>query len=452
MSLGSSNLKQSDLETASPSRFPVTPLIAGILLLGILLAIGILPRLRRNAEIKALALEHSSSVVKVDVIKPHPSLASNDLTQPATTQAIQETIVAGRTSGYVRKWYVDIGAKVRAGQLLAEIDVPENIQLLNEAQRQAQEAEQAVTQGKAEIAQAQAAVEQAEATVRQAKTNLELARINIERSRTLVAQGVVSRQDTDDKQAVYDARQADYEAAQAALRAKQSAIKAQQSINEGRIFNSSARKANAQKFADIKSLQRIVAPYDGIITARWVENGTLVNATGGTANNPGLFKVSKVGTIRVFSSVPQTYAPSIQIGLPARVEVKELAPKVYAGKVVGTSHAIDPASRAMVAEVRVSNDDGRFLPGMYAQVKFSIPRTTTSYLVPAGALVTNAEGTQVIVVRPDNTAHFQVVEIGRDFGKEIEILSGLKGDEQIVATPSDELGEKTKVEVRKPAK
>src|SRR5262249_54421969 len=311
--------------------------------------------------------------------------------------------VAARTSGYVRRWLVGIGQPVRAGQLLAEIDVPETNQQLLEAQQEAAEANQNVAQGKAELAQAQASLEQSEAALKQARTNLELARVNLERSKTLVAQGVLSRQDLDDKQAIFDARQADVEAAQANVRSRQSAIHAQQSAIDARQSTSSARQASVQRFADLKSFQKVVAPFDGIVTARYIEVGTLITPSGGTASQPGLYKVSRLDTIRVFVNVPQAYAPAVNAGLETSVEVKELAPRKYTGKVIGTTHSVDQTSRTMLAEIRVTNPDHQFLPGMYAQVKFTLPATKHSVLIPVGALVVNGAGTQVILVRADHT-------------------------------------------------
>src|SRR5262249_32496171 len=155
--------------------------------------------------------------------------------------------------------------------------------------------------------------------------------------KTLVSQGVLSRQDLDDKQAAFDARQADVEAAQATVRSRQSAIKAQQSAIDARQATSSARKATAQRFADLKSFQQVVAPFDGVATARYIEVGTLITPSGGTATQPGLYKISRLDTIRVFVNVPQSYAPAIHAGLETTVEVKELAPRKYTGKVIGTA-------------------------------------------------------------------------------------------------------------------
>lgn len=448
MSLGSSNQ-----EIVKPvSRVSKTPFIAGGLLLVVLLAVGILPRLKRHSELAASAQKQEHAVPVVETITPRPAEASNELILPATTQAIQETIVSARTSGYVRRWLIGIGQPVKAGQLMAEIDVPETNLLLSQAQQEFAESNQAVAQGKAELAQAEAGLQQSEAQLKQARTNLELARVNLQRSKTLAMQGVVSQQDTDDKQAIFDTRLADIEVAQAAVRSHQSSVKAQQATINARISTSGARQANAQRFAEIQSHQKVVAPFDGIVTARYIEVGTLITPSGGTAAAPGLYRVSRLDTIRIFVNVPQAFAPAVNAGLETEIIVKELSPRKYTGKVLGTTHSIDTASRTMMAEIRVPNADHQFLPGMYAQVKFTLPTTKRSVTIPAGAMVVNAAGTQVVVVRADQTIHFQPVEIGRDFGKEIEIVAGLGGGEAIIATPSDALHEGMRVQVSRPHK
>ncbi|MBS1812434.1 MAG: efflux RND transporter periplasmic adaptor subunit [Acidobacteria bacterium] len=419
------------------------------LLLIILLIAGILPRLKRHNELAAMTHEQEQSLPVVTVAGPRKAEATNELILPATTQAIQETMIYARHGGYVRRWLAGMGQDVRAGQLLAEISAPESDQQLGAARQEAVEAEQTVTQTRSELGQVQASLEQAEASLKQARTNLELARVNLERSKTLVAQGVVSQQDTDDKQALYDARQADLEAAQANIRARQAAVKAQQSAIDSKAAGFKARQANVQRLEEIHSFQRVVAPYDGTITARNVEVGVLISATGATPTGTGLFRLAKMDIIRVFINVPQTYVTAMEKGLPAEVQVKELPQKVFTGNVIGTSHYIDPATRTLMVEVRVPNPTRQLLPGMYAQVKFALPSVQDAVIIPATALVANAEGTQVLTLRPDQTVHVQKIEVGRDYGKEIEVIAGLQGDESIITNPSDALHEGTRVQVSK---
>lgn len=425
-----------------------TALIGAALLLIVLLIAGIIPRLKRQDELSAMAREQQDALPIVTIAKPHKAEASNELILPATTQAIQDTMIYARQGGYVRRWLAGLGQSVKAGQLLAEISAPESTQEISAARQEVTESEQTVTQTRAELGQAQAGLEQAEAALKQARTNLELARVNLERSKALVAQGVVSRQDTDDKQAVYDARQADVEAAQANIRARQAAIKAQQSAIDSRSANVKARQANVQRLEELHAFQKVVAPFDGIITQRNIEVGVLIHENGATAAGTGLYRLAKMDTIRVFISVPQTYVPAMKKGLSVEMQVKEF-PQPFPGTVFGTAHAVDPATRTMMVEVRIPNPTLQLLPGMFAQVKFALPSLQEAVVIPATALVTGAEGTQVLTLRADQTVHVQKIEVGRDYGKDIEVIGGLQGDESIITNPSDAMHEGTRVQVAK---
>lgn len=434
----------------SGGRAPKTALIAGVLLLAVLLVIGVLPRLKRRSELTATAREQAEALPLVNTAKPRLSGATTELILPATTQAIQETIISARTSGYVRKWFAGMGMRVKPGQLLAEIDVPETAQEVREAKQQTSEAEQTVAQARAELAQAQAGLEQAEAALKQAQTNATLARVNLERSKTLVAQGIVSRQDTDDKQAIFDARQADVEAAQANVRVRQASIKAQQAAIDAKQSGVSARQANQQRLTERQSFERVVAPYEGVITGRNVEVGTLINESGGTPTSSGLYRIARMDTIRVFIFVPQTYVAVMQPGLDAEVLVKELPDQKFVGKVIGTSHAIDPTTRTLMVEVRVPNPGWHLLPGMSVNVKFNLPAPQRAWLIPVSALNVNADGTQVFIVKPDQTVHAIKVVLGRDLGKEVEVLEGLSEGDAVVSNPTDALREGVRVQANKP--
>ena len=433
------------------ARIGRTALLGGAGLLVLLLAAGILPRLRQRTELAEAARDQQRASLAVTVAAPKPGAPTSELVLPANTQAIQETIIYARTGGYVRRWHAGMGQKVRAGQLLAELDAPLTEQQLREARQQATEAEQTVIQARSELSQAQAALEQAQAAQKQARTNLEIARLNLERARTLVAQGVVSQQETDDKQALYDARLADLEAAQANVRARQAAVQAQTSAIESRVAGFKARQANVQRLVELQGFEKVTAPYEGTITARNIEVGVLINENGALSSGNGLYRIARLDTIRIFIYVPQTYFALMRPGLPAEIRVRELPDKVFTGNVVGTSHAIDPATRTLMVEVRLPNRDETLLPGMYAQVRFALPVSRPTLLVPVSALVVNADSTQLMLLRPDQTIHIQKVEIGRDLGKEIEIVSGLAPDDLVVTNPSDAFREGLRVEVEKPA-
>lgn len=453
------DLEQEKAAVQEPWAAPVRPrgrrwktaILGGVALLALLLLAGILPRLRQRSELVEAARDQQRAMLAVTVAAPKQGAPTNELVLPATTQAIQETIIYARAGGYVRRWYAGMGQNVRAGQLLAEIDAPLTEQQLLEARQQAAEAEQTVTQARSELSQAQASLEQAQAAQKQARTNLELARINLERSKTLVAQGVVSRQDTDDKQALYDARFADLEASQANVRARQAALQAQASAIESKSAGFKARQANVQRLVELQAFEKVTAPYNGTITARNLEVGVLINENGALSSGNGLYRIARLDTIRIFINVPQTYFALMQPGLPAEIQVRELPDKTFTGNVIGTSHSLDPATRTLMVEIRIPNRDQQLLPGMYAQVKFTLPSLRPSLLIPVGALVVNADSTQIMLLRPDQTIHIQKVEVGRDFGKEIEILSGLSPQDSVITNPSDAFREGLRVQVDKPA-
>ncbi len=439
-------------ENPAPKRISKTAVVGILSLLTILLVIGILPRLKRRSELSALANEQSQSLPIVNIQKPREGEATNELILPATASAYQDTIIAARSGGYVRRWIAGLGQKVQAGELLAEIAAPETDQELREARQQELEANQVVTQGQAELAQAQASLEQAQATLKQAETNLELARVNLERSKSLAAQGIVAHQDTDDKQATFDARKADVEAAQAIIRARQSTVRAQQSVIKSRQSNVGGRQANVQRLVELKAFEQVRAPFAGVITARTVEVGALVNAAGGTATSNGLYRIAKIDTIRTWVNVPQTYVPAMKLGVVGEVLVKEMPDEKFIGKIASTSNSIDLATRTLLVEVRVPNPGHKLLPGMSVQVKFALPSASRALLIPVSALVVNAKGTQVLTVGNNQKVHEIKVEVGRDFGKDIEILSGLTADSSVILNPTDTMHEGTEVQVAKPVK
>lgn len=440
-------------EIAKRSRSAIKTVVVSLLaLLALLLVIGVLPRLKRQNDLTAAVREQQDALPFVSLIKPHEGEATNELLLPATTQGIQETIVFARRGGYVKRWLTGMGQDVRAGQLLAEINAPETAQEVRQARQEAAEADQITTQARAELSETQAALEQAEAALKQARTNVELARVNLERSKTLVAQGIVSHQDLDDKQAFFDARQSDVEVANANIRARQAAIKAQQSVIGSRQSGFNARSANVQRIVELQSYEKVTAPFAGTITSRNIEVGTLIGNNGSPANGNGLYRLSRLDTIRVFINVPQTYVAAMKPGLATEVLVKELPQQTFTGNVIGTSHSIDPATRTLMVEVRVPNPTRELLPGMYAQVRFQLPTLTHALLVPASALVVNTDGTQILILRSDKTVQIRKVEVGRDFGKDIEIISGLNADDDVIANPTDALRDGTRVQVTKSEK
>ncbi len=341
--------------------------------------VGIRPRLHAAAALDDRVRAESHPSVNIAVARS--SAAATELVLPATLQAYQDTGIFARTDGYLAKWFVDIGDHVKAGQTLATLEAPELRQSLD----------------------------QARANLAQAKANLELARVSADRWKELGQQAAVSQQDVDQKNADFLARQADVLAGQ----------------------------ANVARLAQIESYLTITAPFDGVITARNAEVGTLVSA--GSARE--LFHLAQTDILRVYANVPQSYFRSIRPDLPADVLVTEFPSQAFTGKVARSSGAIDTATRTLRTEVQLPNQDGRLLAGMFGQVRFRLPAGDSALLVPSNAVIFRPNGTLVAKVDTGNTIRLTPVKLGRDFGTQVEILTGLQSGDRLVANPSDSLAD-----------
>jgi len=374
---------------------------------GVLFAIGFVPRRSRAAQLESART--AADAVVVTVVHAQRAPGAIDVTLPGTVQAYQFTYIYARANGYVKRRLVDIGDDVKAGQLLAELETPE----LDE-----------------ELRQARAALGQAHAAVQQAKTNLELARINLERSRNLRTRGIVPAQDSDDKQAAYEAQQAQVDSANA---------------------NVAASEANVERLVNLQGFKRVVAPFDGTITFRSIDPGALVTANTG-ANGRELFRIGQGDTVRIYVNVPQAYAAGLQAKSAASVTLQERAGRAYEGTVVRTAGALDPESRTLLTEVQVANKNRELLAGMYVDVKIHVTRPDPPLMVPASALVIRNDGPHVALATTGRVA-FPKVQLGRDFGTDVEINSGIADADLIVVNPSGSLseGQAIRTAVRPPA-
>jgi len=345
----------------------------------------------------------------VYVVRPEAA-AEAELSLAATTQAIQDAVIYARTSGYVSRRHVDIGDRVTAGQLLAEIDSPEIAQQLR---------------------QTQADLQQSEKTLDLQKASLELARTTLARYQAADAEGAVAKQALDQSAAAHRTAQASVAAAEA---------------------NVESNRANVQRFRELTSFQRVVAPFNGTVIQRNVDVGTLITAgspTNNTAVAPtsvtgaanGLFEIAQVDALRVFVNVPQAYAPNVKGGLPVSVVVRGQIMKPVTATVTRTASAFDPGTRTLLTQVDIPNAGHHLLPGMFVYVTFKIGPSGTRWRVPATAVIFNAQGTRVVTVGAGNKLHFQDVVLGRDFGTAIDVQGGLQGDELVVKQPTVSLQE-----------
>jgi CzcA family heavy metal efflux pump/RND family efflux transporter MFP subunit len=375
---------------------------SGLALAAILAAWGIYDRLAARA-----ALGHEADAASVPVVavaQPKSSGAAEELVLPATVNAFADSPIYARTSGYLRRWLVDIGTRVHRGQLLAEIDTPE--------------VDQQLQQARADLAVAQA--------------NARLAHSTAARWQQLLASGSVARQDVDDKVGDAEAKQA---------------------------AEASAR-ANLQRLEELESFKRIVAPFDGVITARRTDVGALISAgTGASGSAAGatgaatageLFHIAAAGHLRVYVNVPQSHAAQMHRGVPADVVLSERPGSHSAATVVSTADAIDPASRTLLVQLELADPASGMLPGAYAEVHFHIAGAAATLRIPSNALLFRGDGLSVVKVTADNRMSVQPVTVGRDFGAEVEVTSGLTAADRVVLSPPESSQSGTPVRVSVP--
>jgi RND family efflux transporter MFP subunit len=391
----------------------------GVAILLALIAIGTLPRIARQREALAAVREAPATHPVVTLIHPSEGEPTSELLLPGNIEPLYSANLYARVDGYLDRRDVDIGSRVKTGEVLAVISSPE--------------VDQQLLQARATLAQSEASLQQARAALEQAKANAELTRLTKERDLPLGEQHAISQQIVDGAVQSYNARVADVSAATANITAGEA--------------NVTANRANVSRLQQMQSFERIVAPFDGVITERNVERGDLVS-TGNSAVGKPLFSIAQSGTLRIQIDVPQSEAVNIKDGQKASVDVKERLGRAYTGTVTRNAGALDNAARTMLTEVQVDNTDASLLPGMYAQVRFTLPQQRTSLIIPTSSLVVDHGGMHVVTVDSSHTIHFVPVTIGKDMGKEIEILNGLHGTESLVASPSDLLNEGEHVEVR----
>lgn len=394
-----------------------TRLIGAAVLVVALAAVGFVPHLARERAAFAAVSESPVTHPVVTVVHPQLGAPSSALLLPGNIEPLYNAAIYARTEGYIEKRNVDIGSKVKAGQVLAVISSPE--------------VDQQLMQARATLAQSQATLQQTRATLAQAKANAELARLTRERDLPLGAQRAISQQIVDEAVQAYNARIADVEAAEANITAAQA--------------NMDANRANVARLLQLQSFEQVVAPFDGIITARNVERGDLVS-TGSAAAGKPLFSIAQNGTLRIQIDVPQSEAVNIQEGQKASLTVKERLGREYTGTVVRSAGSLDSAARTMLTEIQVDNRDGSLLPGMYAQVKFTLAEQRSSLIIPTSSLVIDHNGMRVVTVQSGHTIHYAPVAIGKDMGTQVEILSGIQATDALVASPSDLLREGQNVE------
>jgi RND family efflux transporter MFP subunit len=384
-----------------------------------LIVVGVIPRLSRQRDALAASREAPATHPVVTLIHAKLGDPTSELLLPGNIEPLYNANLYARVEGYVDRRNVDIGSPVKSGQILAIISSPD--------------VDQQLLQARATLAQSQASLQQAHAALEQAKANAELARLTKERNLPLGEEHAISQQIVDNAVQTSNAREADVSVAKANITAAEA--------------NVTANQANVSRLLQMQGFEKIVAPFDGVITARNVERGDLVT-TGSASLGKPMFSIAQSSTLRIQIDVPQSEAVNIKDGQRASVDVKERLGRSYTGTVVRNASSLDATARTMLTEIQVDNKDGSLLPGMYAQVKFIVPQQRQSLIIPTSALVVDHGGMHVVTVDAGHTIHFLPVTIGKDMGKEVEILNGLSQSQSLVSSPSDLLNEGEHVEVQ----
>jgi RND family efflux transporter MFP subunit len=354
--------------------------VIALLIVGAVVIAGVVPRLRAKAALRTETNENA--IPTVSVMRPKLGAPQNEVILPGNMQAFNDSPIYARTNGYLKKWYVDIGARVKAGQLLADIETPEVDQQLY----------------------------QARADLNTAQANYQLSQITAERYQGLAQTDSVSKQDVDNATS-------DFAAKKAMVASSQS---------------------NVKRLEELQSFEKIYAPFDGVITARNTDIGHLINSGAGT---PGaeLFHIAALQTLRVYVNVPQQYSPSAKPGLTADLTLQEFPGRRFKGTLVRTANSIDPASRTLLVEVDVDNRTGELLPGAYTQVHLKVPSGAPAFILPVSALIFRSDGLQVGTVQNGDKAALVNITLGRDMGSEVQVVSGLNADDSVIVNPPDSL-------------
>jgi RND family efflux transporter MFP subunit len=404
---------QTPLQLWRPSSVTIWAIILGVAVLLIVAFIaGYVPMRKQRGVIAGEALSRQEALPRAEVMEVRRAPSDSELELPGSIQAITEAPLLARASGYIKQRFGDIGDRVKAGQALAQIDAPE--------------LDQQVIEAKANLQQAHAVLDESNASYEQGKANLDLAKVSAERWKQLLARGVVSRQENDTYSSQYNAQLAGVRSLERAIAAQEHTV--------------SATDANLSRLKQMQDFETVRAPFDGIITLRNVDSGTLV-----TAGNTLLFRIAQINILRTYLNVPQANSASIHAGQKAALRVSSLS-GVFEGTVARTANSLDPASRTLLVEVHVQNPTGALMPGMYAQVNLATERPNPPLLVPSDALIVRPGANLIAVLRPDHTVHLQTVEVGRDYGDRLEILRGLEEGTTIIPIPGDLAREGLKID------
>ena len=364
-------------------------LAVGVALAVALAVAGIVPRMRAETALARQTKERA--ILAVQAIVPQRGAPVEEVVLPGSIQAFADAPIFARTNGYLKRWYADIGSRVKKGQLLAEIETPE--------------VDQQLVQARADLGTAIA--------------NSDLSNITAARYSELRKTDSVSQQDLDN--ALGDAK------------AKQAMVNSQ--------------RANVKRLEELQAFEKIYAPFDGVVTARNTDVGQLIDSGSATGTAHELFHMAAISTLRVYVNVPQLYSHAALPGVTAYLTLAERPGKRFSGTLVRNANAIDVASRTLLAEVDVDNRDGELLPGAYAQVHLKLAGEATTFMVPVSALIFQTAGLRLATITGGDRIHLAEVTPGRDFGNEVEVVAGITPGQLVVDNPPDSLVENQQVRV-----
>jgi RND family efflux transporter MFP subunit len=353
-------------------------LIIAVVVVAALLVSGIVSRVRARTTLKAETAQ--VALTAVSVVSPKQTAPAEEIILPGNVQPFITSPVYSRTNGYLKKWYFDIGAHVKKGQLLAVIETPEVDQQL----------------------------QQARSNLSTAQANLELATITKTRYQGLLKKHAVSQQDSDNAVGTYNANKAIVQADQAAV----------------------------DQYGALVSFEKVYAPFDGVITARNTDIGDLINSGSGASVKTDLFHIAQPGTLRVYVNVPEEYSRGVKVGMTADLALAEFPGRTFQGNLVRTADAINMTTRTLLIEIDVANPTNTLLTGSYAEVHLKVPTQSSTFIIPVNTLIFRSEGLRVGVVKDDKVT-LTAVTPGHDFGNQIEIVAGLKPEDQIIINPPD---------------
>ena len=415
---------KTELEAAVKTRPGSGRLVAFFAVLALVviacIAGGLAPRLARQRALlqAAGAVTQRRPVVIVSAVKQAPAKDSIDL--PGDCQSMIESPIFARADGYLKTRLVDIGDHLKTGQPMAEIETPE--------------LDREISQARATLAQSQASLDELRADIELARANLSLAKVTLDRWQHLFDKGAVARQDLDEKKADFDVKNAQRERAEASLATARETVRANQ--------------ANLERLEELKGFARVVAPFDGMVTARNVDVGTLINAGNGGASRE-MFRVARIQPLRIFVNVPQAYVSEIHNGQSAELRVDEKPGEVFPARVTNISDSLDEGSRAMLVILETPNPAATLYPGMYAQVRFTLAHAKPLLRIPGDTVLQTKTGLRVATVDGRNVVHFRDISVAQDLGAEVEVVSGLTAGDLVVSNPSDAVVENAVVDVRK---